>query len=248
VAFHESAFITRVNDANFGFRPFNGAETGAIIQFDSNGEHIAMFALGHDLNGDGMIKGSDGEVGPAFGTYDRNFRVQGASNGSVAQAGLGAGNAGREWYRMQLRIDFTANDGDGAGSFFYRNLSNGDPEFRAVPALQDINLELGQMDPNAGPATWDAMWLHLRSGGSNVPNADNLIPNVRVALLGDLNCDGAFNGADIDPFSLALGDPATYAAQFPNCNILNGDINRDGTVNGADIDPFFECLGAGGCP
>ena len=65
---------------------------------------------------------------------------------------------------------------------------------------------------------------------------------------GDLNCDGAINGADIDPFFLALGDPAAYTAQFPDCNILNGDMNLDGRVNGADIDPFFNCLGGGICP
>ncbi len=65
---------------------------------------------------------------------------------------------------------------------------------------------------------------------------------------GDLNCDDAFNGADIDSFFLALGDPAAYAAQFPNCDRLLGDMNRDGALNGADIDPFFECLGGGACP
>ena len=68
-----------------------------------------------------------------------------------------------------------------------------------------------------------------------------------LGLAGDLNCDGAFNGADIDPFFLALGDPAAYAAQFPKCDIMNGDMNRDGRVDGADIDPFFACL-AGNCP
>jgi hypothetical protein len=67
-------------------------------------------------------------------------------------------------------------------------------------------------------------------------------------LLGDLNCDGRFNGADIDPFFLALGDPAAYAVAFPNCDRMVGDMNRDGQVNGADIDVFFECLAAGGCP
>ncbi|MCH8805342.1 MAG: hypothetical protein IH986_04570 [Planctomycetes bacterium] len=65
---------------------------------------------------------------------------------------------------------------------------------------------------------------------------------------GDLNCDGAFNGADIDPFFLALGDPAAYTARFPNCDILLGDMNGDGAVNGDDIDPFFACLGGGACP
>jgi hypothetical protein len=65
---------------------------------------------------------------------------------------------------------------------------------------------------------------------------------------GDLNCDGAFNGADIDPFFLALGDPAAYALAFPDCDINLGDMNGDGAVNGGDIDPFFECLGGGVCP
>ena len=67
-------------------------------------------------------------------------------------------------------------------------------------------------------------------------------------VCGDLNCDGVFNGGDIDPFFLALGDPAAYAAQFPNCDILNGDMNRNGRLDGGDIDPFFACLGGGNCP
>ena len=65
---------------------------------------------------------------------------------------------------------------------------------------------------------------------------------------GDMNCDGAINGADIDPFFLALGDPAAYALQFPNCDVLNGDMNGDGALNGGDIDLFFDCLGNGNCP
>ncbi len=65
---------------------------------------------------------------------------------------------------------------------------------------------------------------------------------------GDLNCDGAFNGGDIDPFFLALGDPAGYAAQFPNCDPLLGDMNSDGRLDGGDIDPFFACLGGRACP
>ena len=71
---------------------------------------------------------------------------------------------------------------------------------------------------------------------------------VAPLIRGDLNCDGRFDGADIDPFFLALGDPAAYAIAFPNCDPLLADINGDGRVNGGDIDPFFECLGAGGCP
>ena len=76
---------------------------------------------------------------------------------------------------------------------------------------------------------------------SGVEPAPNFTP-------GDLNCDGEFNGGDIDPFFLALGDPPAYMAAFPECNINNADINCDGAVNGADIDRFFACLAGINCP
>jgi hypothetical protein len=59
---------------------------------------------------------------------------------------------------------------------------------------------------------------------------------------GDLNCDGAINGYDIDPFVLALTSPDAYAAAFPTCDYLLADINGDGAVNGYDIDPFVALL------
>lgn len=64
-----------------------------------------------------------------------------------------------------------------------------------------------------------------------------------VPRFGDLNCDGSLNGFDIDPFILALSDPATYAATYPDCDILHGDSNGDGSVNGFDITGFIESLG-----
>ena len=59
---------------------------------------------------------------------------------------------------------------------------------------------------------------------------------------GDLNCDGAINAFDIDPFVLALTDPAGYAMAYPDCDHMLADINGDGTVNSFDIDPFVELL------
>ena len=63
-------------------------------------------------------------------------------------------------------------------------------------------------------------------------------PSVR----GDMNCDGLTNNFDIDPFVLALTDPAGYAAAWPNCNINNADCNMDGLVNNFDIDAFVAIL------
>lgn len=66
-------------------------------------------------------------------------------------------------------------------------------------------------------------------------------------MIGDMNCDGAFNGADVEPFLQALGDPAAYQAAHPTCHLKNGDINCDGLVNGADLDLFFDCLVGSAC-
>jgi hypothetical protein len=71
--------------------------------------------------------------------------------------------------------------------------------------------------------------------------------SVGAAARGDLNCDGAVNAFDIDPFVLALTDPDGYTAAFPDCDITTGDVNCDGNVNAFDIDPFVACLTAG-CP
>lgn len=66
------------------------------------------------------------------------------------------------------------------------------------------------------------------------------------ALRGDLNCDNAVNFRDINPFVLALSNPAAYHANFPGCFIMNGDINLSGTVDFADINPFVMLLSTGG--
>ncbi len=60
--------------------------------------------------------------------------------------------------------------------------------------------------------------------------------------VGDLNCDGQINNADIDPFVLAITDPATYGTLYPECDINYGDCNDDGLVNNADIDSFVALL------
>lgn len=96
-------------------------------------------------------------------------------------------------------------------------------------------------------------YVHDMSARSELTIVTGTFPEQDIAYLrrlrlGDLNCDGRFDGSDIDPFFLALADPVAYTVQFPNCNTRNGDMNGDGSLNGADIDPFFACLGGGVCP
>jgi trimeric autotransporter adhesin len=73
--------------------------------------------------------------------------------------------------------------------------------------------------PSASAAKWGCVWL-----------------------LGDLNCDGDVNVFDIDPFVLALVNPADYASSYPDCDIRNADCDADGYINTFDIDPFVELL------
>lgn len=61
-------------------------------------------------------------------------------------------------------------------------------------------------------------------------------------FLGDMNCDGCLNLADVQPMVLALINPAAYAATYPACNILRGDTNGDSLVNGRDIQRFTDLL------
>ena len=60
---------------------------------------------------------------------------------------------------------------------------------------------------------------------------------------GDMNGDNAFNNGDISAFVLALTNPADFAAQYPNVNLIDaGDLNGDGVFNNGDIAAFINAL------
>lgn len=59
---------------------------------------------------------------------------------------------------------------------------------------------------------------------------------------GDLNCDQQINNFDIDPFVLAVTNPAAYEAAFPECLRSNADCNGDGRIDNFDIDAFIALL------
>ncbi len=64
-------------------------------------------------------------------------------------------------------------------------------------------------------------------------------------LRGDLNCDGVVDFDDINPFVLALSNPAAYQTLYPHCSTLNGDCNANNVVNFDDINPFVAILAGG---
>lgn len=63
--------------------------------------------------------------------------------------------------------------------------------------------------------------------------------------LGDLNCDEEVNFGDINPFILALNDPAKYAIEYPDCPLANRDTNGDAKFDFADINPFIKLMSMG---
>jgi hypothetical protein len=65
---------------------------------------------------------------------------------------------------------------------------------------------------------------------------------LRAPFPADMNCDGLLNAFDIDPFVLALTDPAAYTLTYPDCYLRNADANEDGQINAFDIDPFVDLL------
>jgi hypothetical protein len=61
--------------------------------------------------------------------------------------------------------------------------------------------------------------------------------------IGDLNCDGAVDFKDINPFVLYLSNFAAWQAAYPDCPPENGDINQDGDYPSfKDINPFVALL------
>ncbi len=58
--------------------------------------------------------------------------------------------------------------------------------------------------------------------------------------LGDANCDGQVNLADVEPMVQALIDPIGYALAYPGC--VNGDLNGSTTTDGDDVQPFASVL------
>lgn len=111
------------------------------------------------------------------------------------------------------------------------------------PVLDLADLPLAPGEHTVSVTVVDNTWMVRDAAARAAWLTETRSWNVAVIIaVGDLNCDGTVGLADINPFALALADPAGYAAAFPDCERMMADCNGDGTVDVADINPFVLIL------
>ncbi len=177
----------RVNNASFSLAPFAATQTSAVFQVEmtmpasvpTNNKGVAA---GLRTNSADPVQ-SAFELGIFFNTglpayFNLNLPVVGNVEAPVP-AGVVAGDN----LEVQLRIDFTANGGDGAGSVYFRNLTQGATGFSAVPGLQNLNLHRqGLSAANRDPATWNTMSVRVDSNINNTLDNITVIPALAPAF------------------------------------------------------------------
>lgn len=80
---------------------------------------------------------------------------------------------------------------------------------------------------------------HLQPGGTVDTSAGG---QLRSALIGDLDCDGNVNGADIQSLVLILTDQAAYSLLHPNCDAMRADLDLNGLIDMNDVPRFLDIL------
>jgi len=121
---------------------------------------------------------------------------------------------------------------------------NGQPIPGATqPTLDLKSLHLGPGNYSLSAKVVDNTWFVRDVNARNTWLTETRQWTINVTfLLGDLNCDLRVDIGDINPFVLAVSNPALYQQSFPNCRLENADINQDGRVDFADINPFVRLL------
>lgn len=153
-----------------------------------------------------------------IGGGQNTFGVAGASIGLDANVAAGVGQSGPQ---TVLSGSFNAPSTSGSYTFQLDNaLANVLVSAETAPALSPVV----------------AATVDTSSNGSFSFTVSAAAP------LGDMNCDGSVNLADVPAMVEALVDPTGYATNFPGCDPLNGDFADDDVLNGADIAGFVSAL------
>jgi len=229
---------------------------GAKTQIEQD---LPSFIVDSLTAGDGRIYFSNDQaaVGGLQGTNPGrlySFDPQAADPASTIDPVLGAealeaatGSADASIDRLLYGGDdelyFREGDSGSVFSFDPAAIDPADPGESIKTVLTGGEIESGPA--TTGPAFGDFLWhedkLHwYQSFG--VPDGGGLYSLLDA---GDINADGDVDNLDINPFVLALTDPAGFEDQFGFRPAAVGDVNGDGQVNNLDINPFVELLTEG---
>ncbi len=118
------------------------------------------------------------------------------------------------------------------GSFYACNDDHCFGDYLYMSALEELPLSAGHM------------YYIVMDGYTNAEGNYTLIMDRHLPYdVGDVNCDGAVDFDDIDPFVLALIDHVLFEMEYSDCSWLKGDCDNDGDVDFDDIDLFVALLG-----
>lgn len=220
--------VSRHNNDRYAFFPHDRDDGHAVIRFDAR--------AGLPGGGAGnvyLILNNAADTGLQFGMRDSEFLVRGGRFSGVLQETAAVPSSWYdrgEWARLELRCDFAANNGDGACSLFFRNISRGETTYQPVAGLQNVDLRGEVRDPE----TWDLIEFRIRNDAA----AANIVPNdaaLARCCIADLDGDGAVTtGGDVNPFLALLNaqDPAA-------------DLTADGSVDYLDLAAFLQAAATG---
>jgi len=104
--------------------------------------------------------------------------------------------------------------------------------------------ELTILNVDAADAGFYAVEIDSECGSTI---SDSVELRLVASLAGDLNCDGAVNYADVEPYRLALVDPNAYALAYPDCDPQHADMDHNGVTDVQDVVLFLELLGISDC-
>ncbi len=175
-----------------------------------------------------------------------NVQIIVANQGKPARLTLDVGRGKIYWTDYVLDVVRRANlDGSNVETLFTAGANHNPNGITLdITGIIDGRLLWGQ-DVSESPYVGKIMEMSL-SGANPRDRVTGLGSVTDMAYhpftLGDMNCDGRVDFGDINPYVLALTDPAGYHAQQGFCDTLNGDINGDGYLNFDDINPFVYLL------